>query len=350
LEDSVQHHFVSDVPVGVFLSGGIDSTAVLALAKATGHEGVGAFCIAVDDEGADESSMAKRSAQHFGAAYHEMRLDAPMAQGLFRDFLEHLDQPSIDGLNTFTVSALAREHGMKVVLSGLGGDELFGGYASFQRIPQMLKMHRLARFVPGIETLGSLLLRRRQQHRRWSEFLRSPGSVEDAYHGLRGIFTRDEAGALARWICGEACGETECRKLTAGANVLDQISELEIGRYMRNQLLRDSDVMSMARGLELRVPFVDRALFDSVAGIPARVRLQKGKRLLVDAVPELPEWVTNQKKRGFLFPYQKWLASGWRDAFDDACLDAPVPITQWYQMWSVFVLRHCLQSLQLQSS
>ena len=126
-----------------------------------------------------------------------------------------------------------------------------------------------------------------------------------------------------------------------------QISELELTRYMRNQLLRDSDVMSMANGLELRVPFVDRALVDAVATIPAALRLQTGKRLLTDAVPEVPEWVVNQQKRGFLFPYQKWLGSEWGASFAEAVRGCPVPTTKWYQRWSVFVLRHCLSRLKI---
>ena len=114
---------------------------------------------------------------------------------------------------------------------------------------------------------------------------------------------------------------------------------------MRNQLLRDSDVMSMAHSLELRVPLVDSVLFETLATIPAETRLQPGKRLLVQAVPEMPEWVMNQKKRGFLFPYQKWLGSEWGDAFAKVTQGSPVPTPNWYQKWSIFVLRHCEKQL-----
>lgn len=347
LEDSVQHHFVSDVPVGVFLSGGIDSTALLALSNATDHRGVNAFCIAVDEPAADESNLARRTAAHFGAKYHEMKLDADLARSVFADFLQHLDQPTIDGLNTFTVSALARQHGMKVVLSGLGGDELFGGYSSFQTIPRMLRWRRMLKLIPGTATV---LAHGKPRHRRMADLVKSKGTVKDAFSALRGIFSQAEAVSLSQWITGGSGRTSEADESSVPTSqILDQISFFELTRYMRNQLLRDSDVMSMAHGLELRVPLVDRVLFESIAGIPAAVRLQAGKRLLVDAVPELPQWVTQEKKRGFLFPYQKWLQSGWKSAFDEATHGTPVPLTQWYQLWSVFILKHCLRSLGLQA-
>lgn len=343
LIDSVRHHFVSDVPVGVFLSGGIDSTAILALANETGHRGIRSFSIAVDDAAADESPIARRTAAHFGSEHHEMRLDANVARGLFSEFLKHLDQPTIDGLNTFTVSSLARQHGMKVVLSGLGGDELFGGYSSFTKIPKMLRLHPVLSRVPG---LAAMLQRGKPQHRRLADFLRSSGTVEDAYAALRGIFSKGEAAALTQWITGGQ-GRQEGQERQEGQTIGDAVSELELTRYMRNQLLRDSDVMSMAHGLELRVPFVDRVLCEKVAMIPTAERLRGQKALLTDAIHEVPEWVVNQKKRGFLFPYQKWLGSEWGSAFAEVTAGAPVAMPNWYQKWSVFVLRHCLKSLGL---
>lgn len=349
LLDSVLHHFVSDVPVGVFLSGGIDSTAILALANEAGHRGIGSFSITVDDPAADEGEVARRTARHFGSDHHEMRLDAEVARGVFTEFLEHTDQPSIDGLNTFTVSALARRHGMKVVLSGLGGDELFGGYASFTQIPRMLGLHHWLSRVPG---LPMLLGHGGPRHRRLADFLRSPGSVEDAFASLRGIFSRAEAAALTGWILGKRGPGADAAALSreAGgraATVLDQVSELELTRYMRNQLLRDSDVMSMAHGLELRVPLVDRVLVEKVAQVPAALRFRPNKGLLTAAVPGVPDWVVNQRKRGFLFPFQKWLDSRWGASFQESSANCPVPLDQWYQKWAVFVLRHSLKRLSI---
>jgi asparagine synthase (glutamine-hydrolysing) len=344
LRHTVRQHFVSDVPVGLFLSGGIDSTALLALAQLTGHQGISTFAIAVDDPAADESALARRSAQHFGADHHELRLDANAVRPWFATFLQHLDQPSIDGFNTFTVSALARQHGMKVVLSGLGGDELFGGYSSFQKIPALLRLHPLLSRLPG---LCPLLERGKPQHRRLADFLRSPGRAEDAYSALRGIFSQAEAEALTQWITGTRAAPPEPQPLPPSPSAGDAICQLELTRYLRNQLLRDSDVMSMAHGLELRVPFVDQDLWEQTAMIPAKQRLRGQKSLLTAAVPEIPDWILNQKKRGFLFPYQKWLGSDWGQSLTAAAAGAPTPMPNWYQQWSVFVLKHCIEKLGL---
>lgn len=343
LLDSVQHHFVSDVPVGIFLSGGIDSTAVLALAQETGHQGLGTFSITVDDPAADEGELARRTAKHFGSDHHEMRLDAEVARGLFCEFLQHTDQPSIDGLNTFTVSSVAQQHGMKVVLSGLGGDELFGGYSSFTKIPQMRRLHPLLSRLPGLPTL---LQKGKSQHRRMADYLRSSGAVPAAFLALRGIFSQNEAASLTAWIT-DLTDPYDQMEESNLADPRDQISALEITRYMRNQLLRDSDVMSMAHSLELRVPFVDRVLVEKVTSIPAAQRFLPNKGLLTAAVPEVPEWVVNQKKRGFLFPYPKWLGGDWGQALAAASEGAPVPTPQWYQKWSLFMLRHSMERLGL---
>ncbi len=347
LLDSVQHHFVSDVPVGVFLSGGIDSTVVLALAGACGHHDIRSFCISVDDPSADEGDLARRTAAHFGTQHEEARLDAVTAQGLFDQFLKHVDQPSIDGLNTFTVSSLARKAGMKVVLSGLGGDEMFGGYSSFRMVPAMRRWHRLARIVPGARMAAGLLLSGSSKRRRMGEFMQSPGGVMDAWMSLRSVFAKADAQRLASWLTGERTGE-HSMVLPHASQPMDQLSVLELTRYMRNQLLRDSDVMSMAHGLELRVPFVDRVLLEAVARVPAPVRLKRGKRLLTDAVPEVPEWIVKQKKRGFLFPFAKWLGAGWGDSLDNAARGSPVKMESWYQRWSLFMLRHSAQELGLE--
>ena len=125
----------------------------------------------------------------------------------------------------------------------------------------------------------------------------------------------------------------------------DAVSECELSLYMRNQLLKDSDVMSMAHGLELRVPFVDRALFDRVSRIPADLRLRPGKQMLIDAVPEIPEWVVNQPKRGFVFPFDQWLNAKWGEAFHESSAKIPFPNPTWYQRWSAFMLATWMDKL-----
>jgi asparagine synthase (glutamine-hydrolysing) len=192
---------------------------------------------------------------------------------------------------------------------------------------------------------------RSHSHRiqRLGAFLQGPLSISRAHSAFRGVFSRRSARLLAARYAGvplaEFLTDLEARtdELEAG-NDLDEVSRCELTCYMRNQLLRDSDVMSMAHSLELRVPFVDRKLFEAVSGIPAAIRLQQGKRLLIDAVPELPAWVMDQRKKGFLFPYQQWAQSTWGAVFKETNARLPVRSTTWYQTWCAFMLDQWIES------
>ncbi|HBJ86496.1 MAG TPA: asparagine synthase (glutamine-hydrolyzing) [Verrucomicrobiales bacterium] len=343
LLDTTRAHFVSDVPVGIFLSGGIDSTALTALARAVGQHDIATFSIGVDDAVLDESSTARRTAEHFGTRHEEMRLDADMARHEFTRFLRAMDQPSIDGFNTHTVAAFAHQRGMKVVLSGLGGDEMFGGYKSFDAVPRLAAAAHAARFLPGFGRASGWLLERyapSHRARRIGSLLRSPAGIRDAYGCFRGIFSAHEAQVLAASYlhCSPRDIHFSPKHELLAADPRDAVSECELRFYMRNQLLKDSDVMSMAHGLELRVPLVDQALFRRVARVPAALRLRSGKQMLLDAVPEIPSWVSQAPKRGFVFPFEKWLGQGWGEAFARATARAPFKNPTWYQRWSIFML------------
>ena len=154
LDDSIERHFVSDVPVGVFLSGGIDSTSIVALASKKTKEPLRTFSISFDDPVFNEGGVAAKTAAHFGTQHTDWRLDAATAKGLLSDFLEKSDQPSIDGFNTFCVAKMAHDHGLKVVLSGLGGDEVFGGYRSFELIPGMMRASRRINSLSIMRSFG----------------------------------------------------------------------------------------------------------------------------------------------------------------------------------------------------
>lgn len=345
LIDSVQHHFVSDVPVGLFLSGGMDSTALLALAQQTGHKGLQTFSIAVDDAALDESHVAARTAAHFGAEHHELRLDAAQVAASFPAFLQAMDQPSVDGFNTFTVAGFARQAGMKVVLSGLGGDELLGGYPSFQKVPKLAALAQAFGHVPGHHGAGMLLERFAPSRplRRVGSLFQRPPSLLNAWRCFRGIFTARDARLLAARYTGVSTTDIPEPILSLPVDPQDQVSLLELSLYMRHQLLKDSDVMSMAHGLELRVPLVDRVLFEAVSRLPAAQRLQPGKRLLAQAVPELPLWVTQAPKRGFSFPFESWLRAEWGTRFAEVARQLPDSHPRWYQLWCVFMLERWLE-------
>ncbi len=189
------------------------------------------------------------------------------------------------------------------------------------------------------------------------EFLQSDGTVGDAYLAMRGFFDRQACKTVASEYFKSHSDLTDIirsvvKQVSSGVGnwaVPDQISYLELTRYMRNQLLRDSDVMSMAWSLELRVPFVDRRLFQSVSKIPAALRLAAGKQLLVDAVGQVPQWVIDQPKRGFRFPFQVWMESDpvWKQRFSEVLHKSPVKLDFWYQRWMLFVLEKTVESLAL---
>jgi asparagine synthase (glutamine-hydrolysing) len=337
LLESMRRHLVSDVPVGIFLSGGIDSTALLALTREVlGPEAnIRTFSIGFEDPEFDESGMAQRTAEHFGASHTEWRITSEEGAAEIPAYLAAVDQPTIDGFNTWCVSKLAQREGIKVVLSGLGGDEIFAGYGSFDRVPKFHAWHR--RLGPLRLLVARILVTRAPgtPWRRLAAFFRGGGTWMEAYHAQRGIFTSQEAQVLAQALCGGAPAAPvwELSGLPTGGR--DVVSQLELTRYMRNQLLRDSDVFSMAHGLELRVPFVDARFFSAVQQIPASIRLRQGKLLLLEAVPEVPEWIRNQPKRGFRFPFQAWMEGQFGELLAEAQQVSPVPLNAWYRTWAV---------------
>jgi asparagine synthase (glutamine-hydrolysing) len=347
LIESVKRHLVSDVPVGLFLSGGLDSTALVALASKEIADNLRTFCISFDNPDFNEGDVAARTAAHFRARHSDWRLDSTTAKRLLADFLESSDQPSIDGFNTYCVSKLAHDEGFKVVLSGLGGDELFGGYPSFDLIPGMVRGSRALNPLPflrkpaakafGIVTSGP-------RAKRLAHFLQETPTTAAAYWTMRGIFTPSEVKKLLPCYCGTAAG-AEIRIDTyvpSQPTLPDEVSYLELTRYMRNQLLRDGDVMSMAWSLELRLPFVDRKLAETLERIPAQYRLAAGKQILLDAIPEIPAWVRKRPKRGFTFPFEEWITGEWQDTFRRIEAESPIRLQSWYRCWCLFALESFL--------
>lgn len=352
LDDSLRHHLISDVPVGIFLSGGLDSSAMLAaLTTMRGNDRVGSFSIGFDMANLNEAPTARRVAETFGSAHHEQILTGSDALKLFDDYRASLDQPSVDGFNTYCVSRFAREHGYKVVLSGLGGDELFGGYPSFRRVPMMLQRRRLLSYLPGGERLVGGAMEswgRTPVQRRIGSFLQDTADLATAYGYFRGVFSDREAAALCqRFVPGageEAPPPTPVigqHPVRRAATPREFISLFETTQYMRNQLLRDSDAMSMAHGLELRTPFVDRDFVKAVFRLAPDHRFQPHKGILPAAVPELPTWLLSLPKRGFTLPFQHWINNEWRAPFDD--LFARYPLLRRDQAWSRSLVIYSLE-------
>lgn len=345
LLESITRHLVSDVPVGIFLSGGIDSTAVLCLAREVlgKNADIRTFSIVFNESAYDESATIQKSVDHFQTNHTQWSMTSEEGALEIEPYLSAMDLPTTDGFNTWCVSKLAKQNGVKVVLSGLGGDEMFAGYGTFRRVPQLRSALRSSCGIGGLLGHGLAAVTTSPRYLRLASYLKGKGTAVSAYHVMRGFFTESEARKL-----------TDALRLEDPASVNwndpdvkreEIVGYLEMTRYMRNQLLRDSDVFSMAHGLELRVPFVDTRLLDSLLSIPATVRLRPGKKLLLEAIPEIPIWVREQPKRGFRFPFQEWMSDRFGSILRDADKLSNVPFKMWYRRWAVAALLRGLNRL-----
>ena len=322
LADSVRAHLVSDVPVAVFLSAGLDSGLIAALAaretKAAGAPPPQAFTLSFDRlEGTslDEAPLAAEVARALGLPHTVAHVGRADFLDLWDSALAAMDQPSIDGFNTFVVARAAREAGIKVALSGLGGDELFGSYPSFREVPRLALAAPFARLAPRV--LLAALARRRGQPKLAALGRTGPG-LGGAYALRRGLFLPEElAGILGKSRAEEALAAydpaTETKRALADWNPArssswNAVHRLETRLYMKNQLLRDSDWASMAHSLELRVPLVDPRLEAGFAARRFEPAKSRGKAALVRSVaPELPEVLFSRPKSGFYMPVMEWL-------------------------------------------
>jgi asparagine synthase (glutamine-hydrolysing) len=328
LADSVRAHLVSDVPVAVFLSAGLDSTLVAALACRAAPEPPTTFTLRFDvlaGTERDEGPLAAEVARRLGTRHVERTVRREDFLHLWPAALDAMDQPAIDGFNVFLVSKAAHEAGIKVALSGLGGDELCGGYSSFADVPRLQRQARRARRVPGLPSLWPAVARRAFGARpKFAGALRHGGTLPGAYFLRRGLFLPEElpallgADAAAEGLAAYDPVADAARNLAASNGHLAgragdwlAVQRLETRHYLRNQLLRDADWAAMAHSLELRVPLVDAWLLARFAALGFEPARSSGKRELVRrAAPELPEAVFHRAKTGFYVPVVPWLAAG----------------------------------------
>ena len=308
LEESVRAHLVSDVPLGVFLSGGMDSSALVALMSKVSAQRPKTFSVVFAERELSEQEYSRSVAQRFNTDHCEIRLSEGQLLEMLPDAIAALDQPSMDGVNTYVVSQAVKHAGVTVALSGLGGDELFAGYPSFHRalmfaaLPQTSKrVLRAAAAVGGSFSHGSV---RREKF--W-QLAGTDGSPADVYRITRALF------ATRFWPRMDTDGHGSEIDIVKTTDVVNTISRLELEGYMANTLLRDTDAMSMAHSLEVRVPFVDTKVVDYVLSLPGEWKLdgrQNGmpKPLLADAVADLlPRDFLKRRKMGFTLPFEKWL-------------------------------------------
>jgi len=321
LHESVRAHLVSDVPIGIFLSGGIDSTSLLAIMNDLGSSNT--ICITLkysEFEGSsdDESIVAAHVAKQYGCRHHIRVVSKSEFEKDLPDILLAMDQPSVDGINTWYASKCAAELGLKVVLSGVGGDELFQGYKSFKVIPILVRCWRVAAKVPGVELVVSFLMRRkanRSRNPRWNLFSTLAKTVPGAWFLQRSIFAPEElTGLMGKKLAGEFLKDfTPESMILKMSGKLPSDSKLALSQiystcYLRNQLLRDSDWASMSHSVELRTPLVDIELLNNLKSIIPKFHMHTNKSLLSNS-PNIPldSLITRRKKTGFSIPINKWI-------------------------------------------
>src|SRR5438309_3542654 len=382
LEDAVRTHLIADVPVGLFLSSGLDSGAIAGLAAQARH-GIESFTLTFPGTAFDEAELARLAAKRFKTRHTEVPLSGEAVLARLDEALGALDQPTMDGINTYFVSWAAKQIGLKVALSGLGGDELFAGYPTFADTPRLSRLIRCAWFVPApvrrmTAPLVAVLASRQRSPdaaRKTAAAWAYPDALPHPYYFARTLFP---PGQLERVI------EPRFRPSTVGADgvtleptwlgwlerTADEarklesvggISWLEMRTYMASTLLRDTDTVSMGRSLEVRVPLLDTPLVEFVGSLPAAARRRPGARnaLLVEALGGLlPQEILGQRKRTFTLPWEEWLRGPLRARMEASFADPAPPLasylrqggvrsvwadflagkTTWSRPWSLYVL------------
>jgi asparagine synthase (glutamine-hydrolysing) len=373
VESAVQSHLVSDVPVGAFLSGGIDSSAVVSLmskVSADNHT----LSVVFGEKTHDESAYAQLSASNANSSHSEFLItDSELLESL-PGFLKAMDQPTVDGVNVYMISRRAGELGWKVALSGLGADEIFGGYNSFQILP---RLNRLLNLPQSLQKVFSKILKlvkpyssfNADKYTKLIDLIDNNYGEAQAWYLFRNLFSQNDLQSLFhdKSMFQEQSfrhfeNTVRIRDRIKDWDLFDQISYLEITQYMAPTLLKDADVMGMHHGLEIRVPFMDHPLVETILSFPENFKTSGKipKSLLVNSLSGLiPDDVVNRKKMGFTLPFESWMKHSMR-AEIESVLMTPVPAlnefldekgvqkiwqrfldgkTSWSRPWILYVLK-----------
>jgi asparagine synthase (glutamine-hydrolysing) len=368
LLDTLKCHLISDVPVGVFLSGGIDSSSIVAGMRRIKHDSIRTVSIAFPDTACDESPYARQIAATYATDHVEVMVSSTDLRDHVERILGAMDQPTVDGVNTYFVALAAARTGLKVALSGVGGDEIFWGYPSFTQIPRLRRLHRALSYLPMGRPLAGKLLNSHGWSRtaKLASILSGGGSVFDIYRSYRRLFPADQIrNLLDPDLAGRVMEKNDIGAYSPGhlpgETIPGQVGFLETTRYLPNQLLRDTDTFSMAHSLEVRSPFVDHILVELLARIPDRLKAggPAPKPLLIKSLKNgLPHTVVHRRKQGFVFPFGTWLRNGLRGFTETTLATAPhlnrpyvhsllrgflAGRVHWSRVWSLMVLNHWLK-------
>ena len=386
LEEGMRLHLASDVPLAVFLSGGVDSSAMANLAQRAAQSPIHTFTLAFEEAEFNEAPVARRIAAAIGTQHHEVVLTQERFVGSLETALDSLDQPTFDGLNAYFMSQAVRGAGFTVALAGTGGDELFGGYTTYRDLPVLQRWSRRAAWIPrdlqaAAATLATWPLRRSGRavppQTRWAKLPDMVRHGDDllalyqlAYALFLPAFQHELLAPGFAEPLADGLPQTMRQRVlaeTGGRTPLSALSIMEQRLFLGERLLRDNDVASMASSLEQRVPLVDQVLFESVDRLDDQARYQPlGRKATLRRVGlrGLDPALFEQPKRGFVLPFDRWIRHGLKKAMDATLRDpqaiaptglAPAAVERlwrafldgapglyWSRVWSVYVfVRWC---------
>jgi asparagine synthase (glutamine-hydrolysing) len=387
LLQSVRMRLVADVPIGVFLSGGVDSSALAALASQVSDDPVQTFNISFDETEFDESPYARRVAESIGSEHHDIRLTEQHFASQLDDALASIDQPTFDAINTYFVSRAVREAGLTVALAGTGGDELFGGYTSFRELPMAMRWSRYASVVPEawLRVAAAGLTRFKTgrpgevaPQTRWGKLgdaLATRGDLLKMYQVSYGLFTQSFLEQLrATEVGGVEYGlpvgrARELEREASRCRPLGAISMLEQSLFLGERLLRDTDAASMSVALEVRVPLLDHTLVEALARLRDATRFAPlgQKQLLRElCLGGVDPSLFDRPKSGFVLPLDVWCRRQVKGVIDSTFADRELsasvglrseaigrlwrsyqegaPGLYWSRIWSLFVLLNWCRS------
>jgi asparagine synthase (glutamine-hydrolysing) len=349
LKDSVSRHLVADRPVGVFLSGGVDSSAVASVAATEGR--LRALTVTFPGTGEDEGKPAACIAERLGAAHEQVPVTGEEVADKLPQIMSAMDQPTADGVNSWIISKAAHDAGLVVTLSGLGGDELFGGYPSFSLMPRTAHARRLLAMAPSkVRQRAALRASHAAPGGRLARLLGSGLGDEGAYQAVRGLFAPVEVDGSNGSPAASNSSDIGYRPTDSG----DRVMLLELHHYLSHQLLRDTDQMSMAHSLEVRVPLLDDSMLRVALALPSDVRNERGKALLARAAR-----LEAAPKRPFALPFEPWMRGPLREHVRSGLLSEELPFSDlvpldlrqrmwesfeqgrvhWSRLWAVTALR-----------
>jgi asparagine synthase (glutamine-hydrolysing) len=374
IQQAVSERLISDVPIGVFLSGGVDSSCIVAAASEASQKPLETFSVIFGDSKFCEDRYSDQVAREHSCHHHKIELTETRLLEQIPDALGAMDQPSVDGINTYIVSRATKGAGITVALSGLGGDEIFAGYSSFRSVPKMMRFRRYAGWLAPLGR-GFNALRGGSETNTLSKLLALAG---DDYYGnqpyflSRALFLPRTVRALLHQQLAEnrnhmaACNWGELVEQVRKLDPVNQVSVLEGSTYMANTLLRDTDCMSMAASLEARTPYLDHRLWEYVLPLAGRLKLDPHipKPLLLRAAGNrLPREIYMRGKMGFTLPFERWLHNGLRGEVERELLSsrdaAQCPLeqqavekvwhaflagkTSWSRPWALYVLKQWIR-------